>query len=163
MRDQGLWLFTAALCGTLRPPSVGDKDITLRVYTGLPASGKSSAIISEANQRKALGDLVELILSNEHKELTRRHNVRVCGFMGCRDSSLGMLIDHVVNTAAALSILAKAAPSTVLVFDEAQYFDAEIVRGWCEASKRGVDILVGTPSGAQLTLLGEQEFEHVHL
>ena len=163
MRDQGLRLFTAALCGTLRPPSVGDKDITLRVYTGLPASGKSSAIISEANQRKALGDLVELILSNEHKELTRRHNVRVGGFMGCRDSSLGMLIDHVVNTAAALSILAKAAPSTVLVFDEAQYFDAEIVRGWCEASKRGVDILVGTPSGAQLTLLGEQEFEHVHL
>ena len=83
--------------------------------------------------------------------------------MGCRDSSLGMLIDHVVNTADAKSILAKAAPSTMLVFDEAQYFGAEIVDSWFEASRRGVDILVGTPSGAQLSLLGEQEFEHVHL
>lgn len=159
----GLQLVKTELCGNLRRPADGEKDITLRVYTGLPASGKSSAIISASIERKALGDSVELILSNEHKELTRRHNVRPGAFMGCRDNSLGMLIDHVVNTTDAKSILAKAAPSTMLVFDEAQYFGAEIVDSWFEASRRGVDILVGTPSGAQLSLLGEQEFEHVHV
>ena len=67
----GLQLVKTELCGNLRRPADGEKDITLRVYTGLPASGKSSAIISASIERKALGDSVELILSNEHKELTR--------------------------------------------------------------------------------------------
>jgi len=61
--------------------------MSLQVYEGLPASGKTKAIISEMDRRRSLGDQVMLILSNEHEELTRRPNVREGGKMRCRDST----------------------------------------------------------------------------
>ena len=51
----------------------------LKVYEGLPASGKTKAIISEMDRRRSFGDRVMLVLSNEHEELTRRPNVREVG------------------------------------------------------------------------------------
>ena len=96
--------------------------MSLQVFTGLPATGKTSAIIDAMNDRKAQGGQVVLVLSNEHEELTRRPNVRAGGLMGCRDANKQYPIDHVVETKEATRLLATAAPGTLMVFDEAQYF-----------------------------------------
>ena len=137
--------------------------MSLQVFTGLPASGKTSAIIDAMNDRKAQGGQVVLVLSNEHEELTRRPNVRAGGLMGCRDANKQYPIDHVVETKEATRLLATAAPGTLMVFDEAQYFSPRIVVDWATASARGVDVMVGTPSTAQLNALSDYEFSNVHM
>ena len=131
----------------------------LRVYEGLPASGKTKAIISEMDRRRSLGDKVMLILSNEHEELTRRPNVREGGMMGCRDRTKKFPIDLVIGTAEACELLAGPVEGSLIVFDEAQYFDPKIVPAWVDASERGADILVGTPSRVQLEALEGSQYE----
>ena len=137
--------------------------MSLQVFTGLPASGKTSAIISAMTDREADGGEVVLILSSEHEELTRRPNVRPGGLMGCRDLTKKFPIDYVVETAEAGRLLAAARPGTLMVFDEAQYFSPRIVNEWAAASDRGIDILVGTPSIAQLDALSDYNFINTHM
>jgi len=133
--------------------------MSLQVYEGLPASGKTKAIISEMDRRRSLGDQVMLILSNEHEELTRRPNVREGGMMGCRDSTKKFQIERVIGTAEACALLAEQVAGSLIVFDEAQYFDPKIVPAWLEASERKVDILVGTPSRMQLKALNGEQYD----
>ena len=131
----------------------------LKVYEGLPASGKTKAIISEMDRRRSFGDRVMLVLSNEHEELTRRQNVREGGMMGCRDSTKKFPIDRVIGTAEACELLAEQVAGTLIAFDEAQYFNPKIVPAWLDASERGVDILVGTPSQMQLQALNGAQYD----
>ena len=137
--------------------------MSLRVYTGLPASGKTSAIIAALEQRKSEGGNVFLILSNEHEELTRRKNVRPGGLMGCRDPSKKFPIDLVIDTQQAEEMLGQTEPGTLIVFDEAQYFKPQIVAHWATASERGLDIIVGTPSLAQLEALETVQHDHIQM
>ena len=104
-----------------------------------------------------------MFLSNEHEELTRRPNVKPGGFMGCRVPGLSYEIDHIVNTDEAVEILSRLPSETLAVFDEAQFFRSDIVEAWALASKREVDVLVGSPSEHQLLRLRKIEHEHVHL
>jgi thymidine kinase len=127
--------------------------MSLRVYTGLPASGKTSAIITEMESREKAGGKVLLILSSEHEALTRRPNVKPQGLMGCRDQNKSHQIDDVIDSHEAAKLLEAQEPGTLVVFDEAQYFQPDLVHGWQQAAERGVDILVGTPSKDQLTRL----------
>tara|TARA_B110000503_G_scaffold36326_1_gene59408 strand:- start:1298 stop:2887 length:1590 start_codon:yes stop_codon:yes gene_type:complete len=137
--------------------------MSLRVYTGLPASGKTGAIITEMESRKIAGGKVLLILSSEHEELTRRPNVKPQGLMGCRDQAKSYPIDHVIDSLQAAKLLETQASGTMVVFDEAQYFQPELVHGWQQAAERGVDILVGTPSKGQLARLEAVPHERVHM
>jgi len=137
--------------------------MSLHVFTGLPASGKTSAIINAMRERKDSGGEVVLVLSSEHEELTRRPNVRPGGLMGCRDSSKNYPIDHVISTEEAHQLLEAVEPGTMIVFDEAQYFSPGIVLHWAEASRRDIDILVGTPSPTQLEALEQVEYIPVHI
>ena len=137
--------------------------MSLKVYTGLPASGKTSAIISEMEIRENAGGKVLLILSSEHEELTRRPNVRPQGLMGCRDKSKSHQIDDVIDSHEAAKLLEAQVPGTLVVFDEAQYFQPDLVHAWQQAVERGVDILVGTPSKDQLNRLEEISHELVEM
>ncbi len=137
--------------------------MTLRVYTGLPATGKTSTMISEMKQRSESGGNVVLFLSSEHEELTRRPNVKPGGLMGSRVPGAKYEIDHVVDTGQAASILETLTPGTLAVFDEAQYFRPEITRAWEKAVDKHIDIYVGTPSQAQLDALTGTDHERVHL
>ena len=137
--------------------------MTFRVYTGLPASGKTSAIITEMESRKNAGGKVVLILSSEHEALTRRSNVKPQGLMGCRDQNKSYPIDEVIDSHEAAKLLEAQEPGTLVVFDEAQYFQPDLVHGWQKASERSVDILVGTPSKEQLVRLATVPHELVHL
>jgi thymidine kinase len=127
--------------------------MSLRVYTGLPASGKTSAIITEMESCENAGGKVLLILSSEHEALTRRPNVKPQGLMGCRDQNKSYQIDEVIDSHEAAKLLEAQEPGTLVVFDEAQYFQPVLVHGWKQAAERGVDILIGAPSKDQLTRL----------
>ena len=83
--------------------------------------------------------------------------------MGCRDSTKKFQIDRVIGTAEACELLAEQVAGSLIVFDEAQYFDLKIVPAWIEASERGVDILVGTPSQMQLKALNGDQYDHKKL
>ena len=137
--------------------------MSLRVYTGLPASGKTKAIITEMEKRSNEGRQVILILSSEHEELTRRPNVKPGGLMGCRDQARKFPIDYVIDTNAASELLLTTSPGTLVVFDEAQYFQPTIVADWHAAAQRGVDITVGTPSPAQVAILKSLPHESIEL
>ena len=137
--------------------------MALRVYTGMPGTGKSSALIREMRNQSVAGKHVALFLSNEDEELTRRHNVKPGGLMGCREPGLNYEIDYVVDTYDAMEILSRLIAGTLAVFDEAQFFRSDIVEAWALASKREVDVLVASPSEHQLLMLREIVHERVHL
>lgn len=137
--------------------------MSLKVFTGLPASGKTSTLIDEMINRKNAGGHVMLILSSEHEALTKRPNVKPGGLMGCRDKNKSYPIDAVMDSNEAAALLATQEPGTMIVFDEAQYFHPALVGSWQTASERGVDVLVGTPSVHQLQLLADITYEPIHL
>lgn len=109
------------------------------------------------------GGEVVLFLSAEHPELTRRPNVKPGGLMGCRDPALNFKIDFVLKTRETLECLEKLEVDTMAVFDEAQYFKSDIVDAWISVAKRGVKVLVGTPSKAQLDRLENKGFKPTEL
>ena len=78
--------------------------------------------------------------------------------MGC-DRTKKFPIDLVIGTAEACELLAGPVEGSLIVFDEAQYFDPKIVPAWVDASERGADILVGTPSRVQLEALEGAQYE----
>ena len=137
--------------------------MALKVFTGLPASGKTSTLIDEMINRKNAGGHVMLVLSSEHEALTKRPNVKPGGLMGCRDKNKSYPIDAVIDSDEAAALLATQEPGTMIVFDEAQYFHPALVGSWRTASERGVDVLVGTPSVHQLQLLADITYEPIHL
>ena len=83
--------------------------------------------------------------------------------MGCRDKDKSYPIDAVMSSSEAGAFVAAQEPGTMVVFDEAQYFQPELVQSWRTASERGVDILVGTPSQHQLELLTDIPHERVNI
>lgn len=137
--------------------------MSLKIFTGLAGSGKTSALIDEMTSRRDAGGLVLLILSSEHEALISRPNVKAGGLMGCRDESKSYPIDAVVSSSEAAAILAAQEPGTMVVFDEAQYFKPDLVTSWQSESERGVDILVGTPSPRQVQLLADIPHEPIHI
>lgn len=83
--------------------------------------------------------------------------------MGCRNPVLNFAITDVLKTDQAIEKLKTAAPGSVLAFDEAQYFQPSIVEAWVAASRRGVNVIVSTPSAAQLAKLADYEIEPTNL
>ena len=138
-------------------------EMTLKVYTGLPGSGKTSALITEMRNYRDAGHSVTLLLSSEHDALTRRPNVKPGGLMGCRDKNKNFPINAVIDSAGAEAILASSEPGEMIVFDEAQYFQPSLANSWLSAANRGVEIRVGTPSTAQLGLLSGEPHEQINL
>ena len=135
----------------------------LKVYTGLPGSGKTSALITEMCEYKDAGHSVILVLSSEHDALTKRPHVKPGGLMGCRDKHKSFPIDAVLNSGEARSLLESLEAGVMIVFDEAQYFQPSLANDWVRAAQQGVEVRVGTPSSAQLELLNEMPHESIKL
>lgn len=137
---------------------------TLRIYTGLPGTGKTSQLIDEMGSQADAGGKVVLLLSNEHSHLTARANVQPGRLMGCRIPNKGFKIDHVCSTDEAIAELSALEEGSLAVFDEAQYFRVDISDAWIQAAERGVQVRVASPSKGQLQALKGarytlQEFE----
>ena len=72
--------------------------------------------------------------------------------MGCRDPKLRFQITDVVKSTRAIEILRSSPAGSVIAFDEAQYFQPILVEEWVKAADRGVYVIVGMPSAAQMSL-----------
>lgn len=132
----------------------------LNIFTGLPATGKSTKLIENMRAAKEAGKDVKLFLSNEHHELTRRPNVKPGGLMGCRTKGMSFPIDYVCSTTEAGELLENLKPNSLAVFDEAQFFSHHIIKHWNKAAKRGVSVYVSSPSALQLLRLKTVKCEH---
>ncbi len=62
-------------------------------------------------------------------------------------------MDHFVSSERAIELMVKASPGTLLAFDEAQHFSERLVDSWCAAADGGAEILIASPSAAQLCAL----------
>lgn len=127
--------------------------MSLEVFTGLPGSGKSSRLIELVNSALARGQPVATFACNESPVLAQRERLRVQRLLGCRRPELTCPLHHFVSTTEAMSILRGLSGGTVAAFEEAQFFGPEIVPGWLDASRRGLETIVSTPSIPQLELL----------
>lgn len=98
--------------------------MTIKVYTGLRGSGKTSNLINQLNKGKENGEKIFLFLSNESPILTSRKNVKTGGFMGCRNPNLNYKIDYVVRTLEAIEIMNSQKNISTFAFDEAHFFSS---------------------------------------
>jgi SAM-dependent methyltransferase len=135
--------------------------VSLTILTGLPGSGKSTYLVEVVNQARARDEHVATFECSESPWLQADQYVCDHRIIGCRMPGLVCPLDHFVSTTEAAAILRETAPSTLVAFEEAHYFQADLVSAWLEASGRGVDVLVGMPSNRQLQLLDGHEYEEM--
>ena len=129
--------------------------MSMEILTGLPGSGKSDRLMRRVQAARRAGLQVETIACSESLVLQSRPNIAKNRRMAAR-SGISVGLDRFEPLQDAIRFLKMAESGWLLAFDEAQHFGPEIVGAWCEASDRGVDILVASPSQAQLKLLQER-------
>ena len=74
-----------------------------------------------------------------------------------------MRLTHFVPLAECIEVLETMTAPALAAFDEAQYFGEALVSHWIDASERGVDVVVATPSAAQLEELSARGYSPVVL
>ena len=135
-------------------------DIT--ILTGLPGSGKSERLITSVGSALREGRVALTFCCSDSPLLRARSNLTKHRRLGCR-SGLSTPLDHFVSTEQSIDLLNEVQSGALLAFEEAQFFGDRIVETWCAASDRGVEILISTPSAAQLKMLNRRGHEATHL
>jgi SAM-dependent methyltransferase len=128
----------------------------VQVFTGLPGSGKSTRLIEIVNSALSQARPVRTFACSESPLLAARKALSVHRLMVSRRRGLSCPLNHFVSTREVGAILAQLAPGTLCAFEEAQFFGPEITSHWLDASRRGLDVVISTPSIPQLELLKSQ-------
>jgi SAM-dependent methyltransferase len=129
------------------------------MLTGLPGSGKSKYLIERVLEAHEQSRPVNTFECSDSPWLQANEYVRDWRLIGSRILGVECPLDHFVSTAEATKILSMTAPGTLVAFEEAHYFDLDIVPSWLEASARGLEVLVAMPSLAQLARLDGNDYE----
>lgn len=137
-------------------------DMSITILTGLPGSGKSETLITRVRTALQEGRMARTFMCGDSPVLRSRPNLAVRRVMSCR-AGLRTSLDHFVSTENCMDLLADAPPGALMAFDEAQYFGHQVVESWCAAAARGVEILIATPSVAQLRELNRRGHEATQL
>lgn len=132
--------------------------MSIHVFRGLPGSGKSSRLIELVNSAIVANQPVLTFACSESPILAKREGLRVHHRLACRRLGLTCPLHHFVSTDDAATILSTESPGTLAAFEEAQFFNSKIVPYWIEASDRGLQVLISTPSNDQLQLLKSKPF-----
>jgi SAM-dependent methyltransferase len=132
--------------------------VSLTVLTGLPGSGKSKYLIEQVLAARAQRRPVKTFECSESPWLQADEYVRDWRLIGSRILGLECALDHFVTTAESAEILSETSPETLVAFEEAHYFDLDIVQSWLHASARGLEVLVAMPSVKQLARLDGNEY-----
>lgn len=127
--------------------------MSIHIFFGLPGSGKSSRLIQLVNSAIAQNKAALSFACGDSPYLADRPGMRDYRRLACRQPGLTCPLHHFVSTPDAAKILSGVAAGTLAAFEEAQYFGPEIVEYWKQASERGVEVLISTPSAKQLDLL----------
>ncbi|WP_422002615.1 hypothetical protein [Reyranella sp.] len=127
----------------------------LRIIVGVPGSGKSARIIEIVEERRKRQQPVYLFLCRDGGVLEKSASIATHGLVSSRNGQR-TAIDHFETTATTLDILRPfledREPAT-LVFEEAQYFLADIAPVWVRLHERGHDVWVSTPTEQQRQFL----------
>ena len=132
--------------------------MTITILTGLPGSGKSETLITRANEARQTGRAVLTFACSDSPILLARPNITKRRKIACR-TGLTTAVDHFLSTARCITLVGEAPPGTLLAFDEAQHFGEQVVESWCAAADRGVEILIASPSPAQIESLSLHGYE----
>ena len=132
------------------------------ILTGLPGSGKSETLITNVGTALQEGRIALTFLCSDSPLLRARRGITEHRKLGCR-SGLNVPLDHFVSAEQSIELLNDAPFGALLAFDEAQHFGEQLVESWCAAASRGVEILISSPSVAQLKALNLRGHEATRL
>ena len=128
--------------------------MAITILTGLPGSGKSETLIAAVRNALQEGRNALTMMCGDAPVLRARRGITEHRRIGCR-TGMTTPLDHFVSAAECIRLLDEVPPSAVVAFDEAQHFGEQLVQAWCTASDRGVEILIASPSAAQLKRLNQ--------
>jgi SAM-dependent methyltransferase len=137
--------------------------MSITVLTGPPGSGKSKHLIQAVNAARASGRGARTFLARKAIIAAPDPNVWMHGVFGSRDPAMTTPLDHIVSIDECGEILRSLPSGTLVAFDEAFYFDAAVAEQWSDAAKRGVEVIVSTPSTEQLQRLAREEIDEKQL
>ena len=126
--------------------------MTITILTGLPGAGKSETLITQVNAARHEGRIALTFMCSESPTLRARPNLTEQREMRCR-SGLKTRLSHFVSADRVVELLAGAPAGALLAFDEALHFGDRLVPHWCEAARRGAEILIASPSMSQVEAL----------
>jgi SAM-dependent methyltransferase len=123
------------------------------IFQGLPGAGKSKRLIELVNAALAAGRPTLTFACADSPWMCQRDEIQRQRLLCSRDPAFVCKLNHFVSTSEAARILGKVKAKTLVVFEEAQYFAPEIALHWIGAAKRGLELLICSPSPAQKQLL----------
>ena len=126
--------------------------MSIEILTGLPGSGKSERLIAKVQSARSDGITAITICCSESLILQSQRNIKQNQLISSR-SGLFAELDRFESTAGAIQFLGTAKSDWLIAFEEAQHFQLDIVDAWCDASNRGVSIIIAAPNRDQLALL----------
>ena len=133
--------------------------MTITVLTGPSGAGKSRYLIEAVNSARAEGRRVSTFMGKDAIAKSANANVWSHGKIGCREPGLECPLDHLVSLPECTAILRDLPSGTLAAFDEARFFEPGIATAWIEASQRGLNLLISTPSPEQVAVLGTRAAE----
>jgi SAM-dependent methyltransferase len=136
--------------------------MSITVFRGLPGSGKSKRLIQVVNRERSAGRRTVTVVSAdaawtagyESYAQTRLLHSRQPGGPSCP-------IDHFISTPELADVLDRVEPSTLVAVEEAQMFGVAAARVWKQASDRGVDLVLVSPSAEQIELMNGSDYATV--
>jgi len=133
--------------------------MSITVITGPSGAGKSRYLIEAVNAARATGRRVSTFMGKDAVIRSPNANVWSHGRIGCREPGVECPLDHLVSLSECTAILRELPEGTLAAFDEARFFEPDIASAWIEASKRGLSLLISTPSREQVAVLGDRADE----
>lgn len=133
------------------------------MLTGVSGAGKSRRVIEVVNEARSEGRPAFTFANSDSYRLMSRDSIRVDRVLSCRAPGVVSRLDHLCSTTECAEIVATIPKGTLVAFDEAHEFGTAIVPVWLDASRRGLEVLVATPSVPQLEMLEGNDFEHTTL
>ena len=134
----------------------------ITILSGLPGAGKSETLITQVNQARQAGRTALVFMCSDSPELRGRPGIAKHGKIGSR-SKLKTEVNHFVSTDQCIALVGDAPHGALLAFDEAQHFGDGLIDAWCAAAHRGAEVLIASPSMAQLEELGWRGYEATQL
>ena len=128
--------------------------MALEVLVGVPGSGKSAQVIRVVEGLRNQQRSVYLFLSRDGGVLEASSSISKYGVISSRNGKR-TAFDYFETTRDTTDVLRQFLqhePMT-LVFEEAQYFQSEILPLWLDLSRRGHTVVISTPSPQQRKIL----------
>ena len=135
----------------------------ITLLTGLAGSGKSTRLLETVNAALGQGRPALTFACSDAPWLKGREDIQFYKVLTCRRPGLVAPLHHFVSADESAEILRRTPAGTLVAFEEAQYFGPSLVPHWLEADRRGVEVLIASPSGGQLRRLNGHACDRVHL